>query len=362
MMWMLLACSEPEGWTPQEIQLLHTLSPIPAPPASPTNEVADSLDAALLGLSLFADTKMSADGQTACDSCHLPGKHFTDGLKAGTTARGTGKRNTPTVLGAAWNTWFFWDGRADSAWSQATGPLLNPIEHASSPEQVHARIKEAYTEPFTKIFGGVSEDPMVVLSQVGKAIEAYERTLSPGPARFDRYIAALGTGKEKEVFTPQEEEGLKLFIGEAGCINCHNGPLFTDRSFHNLSLPLVAGVGLDNGRATGAREVLTSTFRCGSAYAATDSRTPPCPELRYLAPEFPDWPAAFKTPSLRNVADTAPYMHDGSIPDLKNVLFFYNLLPGQEVIGHRELTLQPLRISQEQLNSLEAFLLTLSKE
>jgi cytochrome c peroxidase len=360
MILLWLGCVEEKGWTPEELKLIQSLSPLPPLPQSPTNRWTDDPQAAALGKQLFEDKGLSDTGEIACSSCHQQELAFTDGNIAATTHHGTGSRNVPTILGTPWNTWFFWDGRADSMWAQATGPLTNPIEHALTPEGVKARIEEAWEEPFIAVFGEISSDPLRVVANVGKAIEAFERTLSPGESRFDRYVAALPTGQG--ILTPQEETGLKFFIGSAGCISCHNGPLLTDHSFHNLAIPLVPGVGHDAGRARGALEVLTAPYRCGGDYSDPDPHDPPCAELRYLDPNFPDWPAAFKTPSLRNVAKTAPYMHDGSMKSLTEVLLFYNALPGSAVVGHRELTLQPLRFSEGELASLEAFLGTLSGE
>lgn len=348
---LLLACQR-APWSERELAVIRGLSPIPDPPPSPGNAVADLPAAAELGKKIFFDAGFSADGTVSCSTCHQPDKHFTDGQVAAVTARGTGKRNVPSAEGAAWNTWFFWDGRSDSAWSQATGPLLNPIEHATTQEQVRQRVGEVYATEWASIFGGVSEDPGTVLAQVGKVVEAYERTLRPGPSRFDRYVAQLPT--DGDLLTEQEKNGLRLFIGDAGCVNCHNGPLFTDRSFHNVGVPFNG----DMGRLEGAKQVLESPLNCQGSYS--DAKD--CPELRYLDPAFADWPAAFKTPSLRNVAKTAPYMHDGSMPTLLSVLAFYNSLPGDVRVGHRELTLQPLRYSGEQLAELEAFLGTVSSE
>lgn len=356
-MLLLLACAAPpEGWTTTEQQLIRSLSPIPPPPVSRTNAVADLPEAAALGRQIFFDTGFSANGAVSCATCHQPERHFTDGQPVATTAFGTGTRNVPTVEGAAWNTWFFWDGRADSAWAQATGPLRNPIEHALTAEAVQARVRSHYAEPFTTVFGAISDDPDRVLAQVGKAIEAYERTLAPQPARFDAYVAELAGGAAGTSLTEQEELGLRLFIGEAGCINCHNGPLFTDHHFHNLGLPRTPR-GLDPGRA-GGLTVMSDTFNC----AGPHSDNTDCPELRFLDPSFPDWAAAFKTPSLRNVTATGPYMHDGSLDTLQAVLLFYNTLPGQPMAGHRELTLKPLGLNTEELSAIEAFLGTLTSE
>ncbi len=351
-MWLFLFACGTRSWSEDDLRTLKALSPVPAPPPSPGNSVADRPEAAALGRTIFFDPKFSADGNVSCSTCHMPDRGFADGQKVASVPRGIGTRNVPTVEGAAWNTWFFWDGRADSAWAQATGPLLNPIEHAATPEGVRQRVVEQYAEPFTALFGAISEDPLRVTSQVGKVLEAYERSLSPGSSRFDRYVAALP--EETEILTAQEREGLRLFIGDAGCINCHNGPLFTDRSFHNIGLPYTG----DGGRVFGASQALANPMNCLGPYSESQD----CPELRYLDPAFADWPAAFKTPGLRNVSRTAPYMHDGSMATLQDVLLFYNQLPGEVRVGHRELTLVPLRFQAADLAAIEAFLRSLESE
>ena len=133
--------------------------------------------------------------------------------------------------------------------------------------------------------------------------------------------------------------GLRAFIGKAQCVTCHNGPLLTDKQFHNLGLPTPPDAkGLDVGRSMGAQQVKDDPFRCGGPFS--DARQ--CDELRFLDPQFPDFMGAFKTPTLRNVARTAPYMHDGQFATLAQVVQFYKTLPGQAVIGHRELVLRLL--------------------
>ena len=185
-----------------------------------------------------------------------------------------------------------------------------------------------------------------VFSNVGKAIEAYERKLRPQPAAFDRYVAALKAGDAQGGghLSASARRGLRAFVGAGGCVNCHNGPLLTDKGFHNLGLPqartasgeLLAGV--ESGRGRGAGLVKQDPFRCGEAFSDASS----CQELKYLNPLFEDFLGAFKTPSLRNVAMTAPYMHAGQLATLQDVLTFYRTLPGQPRAGHRELSLQRL--------------------
>ena len=340
----------------RQMSVVQTLSPIPEPVARESNRVADRADAAAFGAVLFSDPGFSKDGSHSCATCHDPARHFTDGKRVA-TALGEGTRNVPTIETVAWQTWFYWDGRADSGWAQARGPLLNPIEMGSTPAQVRQHVLDVHQERFEAVFGPVPEDPEDVVALVGKALEAFERTVTPGAARFDRYVAEVRQNGSSDVLNESEMRGLKRFLSD-GCVNCHNGPLFTDHSFHNIGVPQVAKGGLDVGRAIGAVDVLEDPYNCLGA--RSDSKD--CPELRYLDPSFPDWPLAFKTPSLRNLSHTAPYMHDGSIATLDGVLVFYSELPGTPLAGHRELTLEPLHLSDGQRADLIAFLKTLDAE
>lgn len=357
---LLAGCAgAPEGWTEPERALLLGMSPVPAPPPRPTNAVADDPQAAALGARLFFDTGLSRDGTVACATCHDPARRFTDGKRVA-TALGTGTRNTPTIESAAWQTWYFWDGRADSAWSQAAGPLTHPDEHGLDAAGVRARVVEVHAAPYTAVFGEVPEDAERVLVGVGKALEAYERTLRPPEAPFDRYVADLRAGRASTALTPAQEEGLRVFV-RAGCTNCHHGPWLTDHQFHNLGLPARTTAGVDPGRARGAALVRGDPRNCAGAWAdrpptiaAPDE--PPCPELQYLDPSFPDWPSAFKTPTLRGVGATGPYMHDGQLASLGAVVSFYDALPGTALVGHRETILRPLGLDDAQRAALEAFL------
>ena len=348
------------------------MSPIPPPPGSPTNRYSESSSAAALGKDLFFDKGLSVDGSTACSTCHDPSKHFTDGERVH-TALGVGNRNVPTIETAGWQIWFFWDGRADSAWAQATGPIRNPLEMGGSAEGVRARVIEVHGAAWTAAFGPVPDDAVLTLSLAGKAIEAFERTLSPGRSRFDVFVDELRERGSSSALTDAEQHGLAVFL-DSGCTNCHSGPLFSDMGFHNIGVSQVAKGGMDIGRALGATRVQEDPYNCLGAFSDAHATTPSasstneapgrkeCPELRFLDASVDDWPLAFKTPTLRNVASTGPYMHDGSIATLRGVVEFYNELPGKPLIGHRELTLVPLHLSGGESDDLVAFLGSLTAE
>ncbi len=377
------------GWTADERAQLTKLRMVDWLPKDLTNSWAEDPKAIMLGRALFYDKSLSPSGSFACSSCHDPSKHFTDGLPVAQGV-GTAGRHTPTVEGAQRGPWFFWDGRADSLWAQAAGPLENPVEMGSDRMRV-ARVlsstrRDAYaavygpppdlsdaarfpadarpdadaTAPFAIAWAAMADADRTLVTGVFvnglKAIAAFERTVLPGDAPFDAYVDALnggdltGGGKLDDAAV----RGLRLFLRDGNCIACHHGPLFTDGAFHNLGTPEPRG-GFDPGRSVGASTVKTAEFNCESGW----SDAPDCPELRYLNPDFLDFPSAFKTPTLRNVTLTAPYMHHGGMKDLDAVLEFYSTLPTQPVVGHHELTLKPLNLTPAQREDLKAFLKSL---
>jgi len=382
-------------WTGAELALIGSLSPVPALPASPTNRFADSEAAAVLGQRLFFDTRLSANGKVACATCHVPSLAFADGKKLAQGV-GTAGLHAPTLLGAPWSPFQFWDGRKDSLWAQALGPLEADVEHGLTRVRVAKLVATHHKAEYEAVFGAlpdlsselrfpdgarpVSSEPQhpdsqrwermttddriavnTVVANVGKAIEAYERKLVPGAAPFDRYVAALAAGDASGggQLSPAARRGLRAFVGKAQCVNCHNGPILTDHEFHNLGLPFEPQSKFDVGRALGASAVVKDEFRCGSVYSEVDPST--CDHLNFLNPAFVDFEGAFKTPTLRNVALTAPYMHDGQFASLSEVIAFYKTLPGKARMGHRELVLELLDASVE-ADDLIAFLEALTGE
>ena len=389
--WLYMQSRTPNTWTATEMALLRSLwiANLPAVPTNKGNAVADSLEAAQFGHQLFFDKRLGTNGQVSCASCHQPERHFTDGLKVAVGSK-PGVRNTMSIIGAAYSPWFFWNGRTDSLWSQALSPLENPLEHGSSRMQlVHLVAQDSnYRVQYEKLFGTLvdtsdplrfpdtagpiddktlngnwhsmsTEDRMAVTRafvNIGKAIAAYERLLVPGASRFDQYVEALITGNHEKMgmLNADELAGLKLFIGEAQCINCHNGPLFTNHEFHNTGLLSSPGALPSMGRVEGLRELLEDPFNCLGQF--NDSGSKECAELRFVR-TGDELIGTHKTPSLRNVADTAPYMHAGQLATLTEVINHYNRAPGA-MVGHNEA--EPLGLDSLKKRQLEAFLHTLT--
>jgi cytochrome c peroxidase len=248
-----------------------------------------------LGRRLFFDKRLSFDGTVACASCHDPKRAFSDGRKVARGIGGAeGTRSAPAIINRGYGRTFFWDGRAKSLEQQALEPILNPKELGMT---------EALVESRTGL----------KIAEVTAALASYVRTIRSGDSRFDRYAAG-----KSGALNEQEKMGLALFRGKARCSTCHAGPNLTDENFHNTGIAWRDGSLADQGAGEGK----------------------------------------FKVPTLREVARTAPYMHDGSLATLEDVVEYYdkggNANPGLDE------GLRPLHLSAEEKHALAAFLRSLS--
>lgn len=380
---LLVACAP--SLSEAEWVAARDLSPAPALPADPTNAVADNPAAAALGQSLFFDARLSADGSVSCATCHDPDKGFADGLELA-EGLGTAGRHAPTVLGSALNRWFFWDGRADSAWAQALGPLENPVEHGTTRLSVaHAVAADpAQRAAYEALFGPLPDladsarfpargrpvsDPTnpdavawaemsaddqeainLVFANVGKAVAAYERKLVTGESAFDRWVAG-----DEAAMGPEAVRGLQLFVGVGQCTLCHSGPGLTDREFHNLALPTRDWTPSepDYGRYDGIVRLQADPFNGAGPYS--DDTEAGNDRVAYLA-LTDEQVGQFKTPSLRDVARTPPYMHGGQFETLTDVVRFYSDPDPEAGEGHREEIVLTLDLSEAEIGDLVAFL------
>jgi cytochrome c peroxidase len=381
----------PTRWSNDEINALRNLwiGSLPVLPPDPSNIYADDPKAAAFGHKLFFDTRFSSNGEVSCASCHQPELMFTDGLPI-SIGVGTTTRKSMTIIGTAYSPWQFWDGRKDSHWSQALAPLESIVEHGGTRTQYALLIAKHYRDEYEAIFGSLPdfsdisrfpeeagpvdkpdalaawermsttdrESVTQVFVNIGKAIAAYERLILPAPSRFDRYVEALLNNDKKAMKTelsPDEVAGLQLFIGRANCIQCHNGPLFTNNDFHNTGVPTRQGLDLDDGRASGVQQLMNDEFNCLSKWS--DAGEEDCTELRFVVSEGDQLKGAFKPSTLRNIAETSPYMHAGQFATLEQVLQHYNH-PPVSPFGHNEL--EPLGLTNREMNQIIAFLRTLS--
>ena len=273
---------------PVTIQAPLGLPPVPIPADNPP-----TAETIALGRRLYYDTGLSVDNTVSCATCHNPGMGFTDNKAVSTGVHGkTGTRSAPTVINSAYYTTQFWDGRADSLEAQAAGPMANPVEMAHTLTGVveHLQKDAGYRDEFKKAWG----TDQITIDMVTKSIASFERTVIAGNSPFDRFYY----GRDKSAMSESAQRGLKVFVNpkKGNCQVCHTigdkYALFTDNKFHNI------GVGVD----------LEGKFADTGRYALTKNEADM---------------GAFKTPTLRNCAQTAPYMHDGSIPDLKAVVDHY---------------------------------------
>lgn len=310
--------------------------PLPElPPPDPTNAVGDDLKAASLGLDFFLDKGFGPTEHVSCQSCHETDRQFTDGLNKATHGAGFGDRNTPTIVLAAWQRWQFWDGRADTLWQQALGPLENETEYQSSRLWVAHRVDRTWREEYEAIFGpmpliddlrrfpghGKPGDPawdnMAAADQevinrifvnVGKAIAAYERTFRSFPNAPDRYAKG-----ETGALTDAQKDGLAAYF-KAGCAQCHWGERLTDDAFHVVRFPSGnEDFTADQGRIKGAPRYEASEFRADSHFS--DVPQPKRPILNGS-----DQLGAFKTPALRGVTLTSPYGHGGGVATIETAI------------------------------------------
>jgi cytochrome c peroxidase len=300
-------------------QLPGDLGPLPAVPIPADNpQTPEKIE---LGKLLFFDPRLSGNGHWACATCHNPSLGYSDGLPRALGFMETELgRHTPTILNAAYNTSQFWDGRAKSLEEQAKMPVLSKAEMNMLEKEVVSFLNGIpdYRRRFKSVFGGTP-----TLNDAAKAIASFERTLVAGDSRFDRYMKG-----DKKALTIQEKKGLILFMGKASCTQCHNGPNFSDSKFHNVGTKHVGPLAVDHGRMN-----VTSN---------------------------PNDMHAFKTPTLRNIAITPPYMHDGVFSTLEQVVEFYN--KGGENKPHKSPKIFPLNLTDEEKANLVAFMKTLTSE
>ncbi|MGZ0174243.1 MAG: cytochrome-c peroxidase [Planctomycetales bacterium] len=257
-----------------ESELVPLPKKVTAPKDNPTTPAKVEL-----GKKLFFDPRLSGDNKMSCATCHMPDKAYSDGLALSPGADGKLLgRNTQTCLNVGFFETFFWDGRAASLEQQAVGPIQSTVEMNQDLDELETELAAIprYVTEFKEVFGTKPNK-----DGIAKALAAFQRTLVTEPSPFDRFLAG-----DKDALSAEAKRGLELFRGEAGCIECHNGPLLSDGKFYRLGVSFK-----DEGRA-----------------AITGKK-----QDRYR----------FRTPSLRNIAETGPYMHDGSQKTLDDVVTFY---------------------------------------
>ncbi len=298
----------------QDIGPLPTATPIPKGNLNYKAKIE-------LGKQLYFDGRLSKNNQVACAFCHNPFAGFADPRQTSIGVDGKlGGRQAPTVYNTAFNTVQFWDGRAGSLEEQAIGPIQNPVEMAETHENVVAKLRKikGYQQQFREVFGSD-----VNLQGIAEAIAAFERTVVSTNSPFDKYV--LGDTKAMDEAAVR---GIALFKGKGRCLLCHNGPNFTDNQFHNLGVPQVGPLKEDLGRYNVTRQEQDR--------------------------------GAFKTPTLRSITETAPYMHDGVLKTLEEVIDFMDGGGGPN--PNLSPLVKPLGLTKEEKSDLLAFLKALTGE
>lgn len=373
-------------WSEQELLKLEQFSALNAGVRrDPSNKFTSNIEAIKFGRMLFSNSQLSNNGRVSCASCHIAKRAFTDN-RVIPRGRRRGFRNTPTLLNVSEQNWFFWDGSKDSLWAQASSSIENPEEQAFSRTQLFHLISKnrTYRDTYEKLFnhrlpdeenlrgypykasmsGSRSEqNKWKRLSQkqkrninrafanIGKAIAAYVSTIKSPPTRFDRFLKQLLRTGRSQILNDYEQIGLKLFIGNAACSNCHSSSIFSDRTFHNIGTGIPA---VDNGRSDVIDAVIQDDFNCLGQYS--DARQEQCTALLYANTDRNTLGGSYKTPTLRSISKTAPYFHDGRYESLSEVLQHYSNV--NSTIAQMT-DLPVVNLTREDQKNIIAFLLSL---
>ena len=273
-------------------------------------------------------------------------------------------RNALALWNLRLNRWFGWAGRSDNLWAQSMHPILDARELGLTAEDLAARIAGAddLAGPYRAVFGAdaSAQAPETVLVNIAKALAAFQETLVSPRTAFDRFRDAMAAGGDDPAYPAAARRGLKLFIGRARCVACHHGPNFTNGEFHDVGMPFFAAAGrVDPGRHGGVKQVRASRYNLLGPFSDDPGRTTAAP-VRFLRPQHRNW-GEFRVPSLRQAALTAPYMHNGALPSLRAVVRHYSDLDEERLHADGERLLQPLRLSEREVDDLVAFLETLSR-
>lgn len=322
--------------SPADVQAaIGHLGPLPVSEENPLTRAK-----AELGERLFEDPGLSGDGSTSCLTCHLPEHGFATPERLGPAYPSqVERRHSPTLVNVAYNLPLIWDGRAGSLDKQALGPIGNVLHMNNNLDLMVERLEAdpSYVEAFQEAYG----DAKITAERVGNAISSFERTLVFDDAPLDRYMAG-----DESALSEQQKRGLALFMGKADCIACHNGPNLTDNQFHNLGVP--------DDHVTGDAQVMASirfdTKRTGYEEWANVEEDPGRAQITKDPADL----GAFRTMGLRNVKDSPPYMHNGALETLEDVVRFYDRGGGDH--PNKSPLMQPLSLTDQEIEDLVVFL------
>ena len=352
-------------FTDSEISIILSHGPWPAPtPFDSTNRVSGKQYAIEFGTLLFFDHRLSGPATKSCASCHVPERNWTDNLRRGVGVAEL-DRNTPTLMNLSARRWYGWDGASDSLWSQSLRPILDQRELAATPRHAAQLVRndKELSCRYRKAFGALPSptDDEAVFVNVGKALAAFQETLTSGRTPFDQFRDALARAAPPSTWNYSEpaQRGLKIFIGKGGCTTCHAGPNFTSGEFFNTGLSRLAPQGKpDPGRHAGIGQLLQSRFNLLGTYN-DDTTGAGAAHTRRASIEKADF-GEFKVPSLRNLMLTSPYGRDGSIDTLAEVVRHYAGLDPVRPHAKDGQPAKPLNLTSREQTDLVVFLESLS--
>ena len=353
----------PVTFDADQVRRIASLGPWPAThPVDPSNRVSGNADAIKLGERLFNDKALSASGTIACSSCHRADLAFTDGV-ARSQGMARGDRNTPSLLDLAGVRWYGWDGAQDSLWSQSLRPMIDSREMGGSVSHIAARVRgdASLRSDYRRAFG--REPPRhdeTLAVDAAKAIASYVETLASPRSTFDEFRDALlrGDNAAMAAYPVLAQRGLAIFVGSGKCTTCHAGPRMSNGEFHDVGIPYFAEPGrVDPGRHGGIRKLQASRYNLLGAYN-DDAQRRTAQSTRHVVLDHRNY-GEFKVPSLRGVSRTAPYMHDGTLATLREVVRHYSNFDLERQHADGERILAPLGLDKYDVDALVAFLETL---
>lgn len=353
------------AFTDHEIGIILSHGPWPAPvPNDPSNRVSGKLPAIEFGTRLFFDQRLSGSGTTACASCHVPERNWTDNLRRGIGVTEV-DRNTPTLMNLRGQRWYGWDGAADSLWSQSLRPILDARELAATPRHVAALVRsdEQLSCRYRRVFGNPpsATDDEAVFVDVGKSLAAFLETLMSGRTPFDEFrdAVARGVSPSSSNYSEPAQRGLQIFIGKGGCTSCHSGPNFTNGEFFSTGLSRFEPLGKpDPGRYAGILQLRASRFNLLGPYN-DDTTGVSATRTRQVAVASGNV-GEFKVPSLRNLLLTAPYGRDGRVETIAEVVRHYSGLDPVRLHAKDGQPGRPLNLTAREQTDLIVFLESLS--
>ena len=358
------AADTPVDFTEDEKALIAAHGPWPVKTGpDPSNRVSGNPAAIAYGKTLFESVDLSIDRGRSCATCHIPALGHGDGKSRG-VGRARVDRNTMPLFNLRLNTWYGWDGKSDSLWAQSIDPILDQRELGMTPAELQPRIAEstALATRYRDVFGRdvTTHDAETAMVNIAKALAAYQETITSGKSDFDRFRDALAAGDAVGIaaYPAAAQRGAKLFVGRGRCDLCHFGANFTNGEFHDIGLPHFPEQGrVDKGRYGGILVLRRSRYNLLGPFNDDAERTT-AGFTRHVRLTQRNW-GEFRVPSLRNVAETAPYMHDGSKATLEDVVRHYSEIPEDRLHQDGEKLLRPLNLTVGEIADLVAFLKTL---